>query len=230
MRRCCWCCVSLQKGVVAIGVLSMICAMVLAVGYGVVAFTLEEHVVACREGQAHDVLGILPSCKDLADTSTLLAARIFLYVQVSVWILFLTFSILLIVGAVKERGGLLVPWLVLSVVVMAAVVWAGVRAALQRRTLDLLASVLAIVICTYCCLVVRSYSRLIKKQALVPVLVPSVFTRSRMCCENPYADSGEMRELPPAYTSNPPTLTKKSQPPPPLPKKCPPPTGLGFKI
>lgn len=30
-------------------------------------------------------------------------ARIFVYVQVSVWLLFLTFSILLIVGAAKVR-------------------------------------------------------------------------------------------------------------------------------
>ncbi|XP_045592744.1 uncharacterized protein [Procambarus clarkii] len=222
MRRCCWCCVSLQKGVVAIGVFGMVCASVLTVGYGAVAVTLEEHVTACRQGHARDLLGLLPSCHDLSDTATLLAARIFVYIQVSVWVLFLGFSILLIVGAVKERGGLLVPWLVLSVVVMAAVVWSGVRAALQHRTLDLLASVLAVAVCTYCCLVVRSYSRLIKKEALIPVLVPSTFTHTRMLCENPYAHTGERRELPPAYTA---------YPRPPTPdKKGPPPTGLGFKI
>ncbi|KAK8754121.1 hypothetical protein OTU49_012213 [Cherax quadricarinatus] len=220
MRRCCWCCVSLQKGVLAIGVLSMISACVLTVVYGAVAVTLEEHVAACRVGLARDLLGILPTCHDLSDTSTLLAARIFVYIQVSVWMLFLTFSVLLIVGAVKERGGLLVPWLVLSVVVMAAVVWSGVRAALQHRTLDLLASVLAIVVCTYCCLVVRSYSRLIKKEALVPVLVPSTYTHTRMYCESPYASPGETQELPPAYSPHQLLTNKKS----PLP------TGLGVKI
>lgn len=212
MRRCCWCCVSLQKGVVAIGVLGMVCSAVLSVGYGAVAFTLKEHLIACREGEARDILGFLPSCEDLSNTAKLLGVRIFVYAQVSVWILFFTFSILLIVAAVKERGGLLVPWMVLSVVVMAAVVWSGVRAALQKRTLDLLASVVAVVVITYCCLVVRSYGRLIKKQALVSVRVPSTYTHPP-CCQQPPtpvpspnpAPCREMRErdLPPAYTPHP---------------------------
>ncbi|XP_045126674.1 uncharacterized protein LOC123513523 [Portunus trituberculatus] len=212
MRRCCWCCVSLQKGVVAIGVLGMVCSAVLSVGYGAVAFTLEEHLTACREGEARDLLGVLPPCEDLSNTAKLLAVRIFVYAQVSVWVLFFTFSILLIVAAVKERGGLLVPWLVLSVVVMAAVVWSGVRAALQKRTLDLLASVVAVVVITYCCLVVRSYGRLIKKQALVSVRVPSTYSHPP-CCQQPPtpvpspnpAPCREMRERdpPPAYTAHP---------------------------
>ncbi|KAK4312126.1 hypothetical protein Pmani_016419 [Petrolisthes manimaculis] len=227
MRRCCWCCVSLQKGVVAIGVISMICATVLSVGYGTVAVTLEEHRAACIRGEARDLLGILPSCSALSDTSTLLAARIFVYVQVGVWILFLAFSILLIVGAVKERSGLLVPWLVLAGVVTGAVVWAGVRAALQSRTLDLLSCVLAVVVVAYCCLVVRSYTRYIKKQPLVSVLVPSTYAPSRPCWEDSQTPAREemlSRELPPAYTLHPPSLQKTA-----IKKKSPLPTGLGIK-
>ncbi|KAG0716339.1 hypothetical protein GWK47_009951 [Chionoecetes opilio] len=253
MRRCCGCCISLHKGVVAIGVLGMfllrgswgggaasggrhpsrhitpiaasVCAAVLSVGYGAVAFTLEEHLEACRNGEARDLLGVLPPCHDLSDTTKLLAVRIFVYAQVSVWLLFFTFSILLIVAAVKERGGLLVPWLVLSVVVTAAVVWSGVRAALQQRTLDLLASVVAVVVVTYCCLVVRSYGRLIKKQALVSVRVPSTYTHPP-CCHHPVPSPGPptcrgRSGLPPAYTPRPTTNPNK---------KSPLPTGLGIKI
>lgn len=222
MQRCCGCCVSLQKGVVAIGVLSLICSSLLTVGYGSAAGTLEEHVTACRKGEAQDLMGILPSCEELADASTLLAARIFVYVQVSVWLLFFGFSILLIIGGVKERGGLLVPWLVLSVVVIAVIVWAGVRASLTRRTYDLLACVLATVVCSYCCYVVRAYSKHIQQQALVPVIVPT-YPHTRMCCENPYAHAGELRELPPAYSFHPPTNY-------PTKKKMPLPTGLGVNI
>ncbi|XP_042864619.1 uncharacterized protein LOC122248575 [Penaeus japonicus] len=243
MKKCCWCCISLQKGVVAIGVLSMIASTLLTVGYGVVSATLEEHVLACRSGEPKDLLGLLPTCDALGDASTLLTARIFVYVQVAVWLLFLVFSVLLIVGAVKERSGLLVPWMVLSVVVMAAVVWAGVRAALHQHTLDLLASILALAVCAYFCLVVRSYSKLVKKQGLVPVLVPSTFHAHQRrpcecCCEeevmstptlgsnaqtrHPSRLSGSQqgRDQPPAYSPRPPTPTKKG----------PPPTGLGFKI
>lgn len=146
---------------------------------------------------------------------------------------------------VQERGGLLVPWLVLSVVVMAAVVWSGVRAALQKRTLDLLASVVAVVVITYCCLVVRSYGRLIKKQALVSVRVPSTYSHPP-CCQEPMtptctpAPCRERRDLPPAYTPRP-TLTHTTPRPTvittPRPnptqnstKKSPLPTGLGIKI
>ncbi|XP_068236421.1 uncharacterized protein [Palaemon carinicauda] len=221
MQRCCGCCVSLQKGVVAIGVLSMICSSLLTVGYGSAAGTLEEHVTACRGGRAKDLMGILPSCEDLSDASTLLAARIFVYVQVSVWLLFFVFSVLLIVGAVKERSGLLVPWLVLSVVVIGAIIWAGVRASLTRRTYDLLACVLATLVCTYCCCVVRAYSKHIKRQSLIPVVVPT-YPHTRLCCENPYAHAGEIRELPPAYSLHPPTNCPA--------KKKPLPTGLGVKI
>ncbi|XP_064095419.1 uncharacterized protein LOC135207523 [Macrobrachium nipponense] len=221
MQRCCGCCVSLQKGVVAIGVLSMICSSLLTVGYGSAAGTLEEHVTACRGGIAKDLMGILPSCEELSDASTLLAARIFVYVQVSVWLLFFVFSVLLIVGAVKERSGLLVPWLVLSVVVIGAIVWAGVRASLTRRTYDLLACVLATIVCTYCCCVVRAYSRHIKRQALIPVVVPT-YPHTRLCCENPYAHAGGIRELPPAYSLHPPNNCPT--------KKKPLPTGLGVKI
>lgn len=134
----------------------------------------------------------------------------------------------LFVCVMQERGGLLVPWLVLSVVVMAAVVWSGVRAALQQRTLDLLASVVAVVVITYCCLVVRSYGRLIKKQALVSVRVPSTYTHPP-CCQQPPtpipspipAPCRERRDLPPAYTPRPTTTPAK---------KSPLPTGLGIKI
>ncbi|KAK7069067.1 hypothetical protein SK128_028339 [Halocaridina rubra] len=221
MQKCCRC-VSLQKGVVAIGVLSLICSSLLMVGYGSAAGTLEEHVNACRDGEAKDIMGILPSCEELADTSTLLVARIFVYVQVSVWILFFIFSILLIVGAVKGRSGLLIPWLVLSVVVITVIIWAGVRASLTRRTYDLLACVIASLVCSYCCFVVRAYSRFIKRQALMPIIVPT-YPHTRLCCENPYAHAGEIRELPPAYSFKTPTSNYPA-------KKISLPTGLGVKI
>ncbi|XP_042204436.1 uncharacterized protein LOC121854112 [Homarus americanus] len=220
MRRCCWCCGSLQKGVVAIGVLGMLCAMVLIVLYGTVAVTLEEHLRTCRQDPNSEDNGVLPPCTDMMNPTVVLGVRIFLYIQVSVWVLFLVFSIILIIGAVKKRRSLLVPWMVLSGVVMAAVIWSGVNAVLYNRKLDLLASVLSLIIFSYCCLVIRSFSKAIKREALIPVLVPSTFTQPQMFCENNHTQVGEMRELPPAYTPNPTTPTKKS----PLP------TGLGVKI
>ncbi|XP_076067470.1 uncharacterized protein LOC143040363 [Oratosquilla oratoria] len=230
MQSCCFC-ISLQKGVVAIGVLSIISSMLTTVGYAVVSATFEEHVVSCRQGQSNDLLNVLPACILLADASTLLAARIFLYVLAALSFLFLIFSFTLVIGAIKERGGLLVPWLVFAGVVAVTLIWAGVRAAMNHRTPDLLGSIGAFVILLYCVFVVRSYGRhLSTTRTITPAGRPrdrrargkvgwGDLRRGRPYEEEPDDFEDELPDRPPAYTA-------RSQGP---TKKMPLPTGLGVK-
>ncbi|CAL4164211.1 unnamed protein product [Meganyctiphanes norvegica] len=239
MRRCC-CCISLQKGVVIIAVTSMILGTLLTVGYGVIAGTFEEQVSACRgsgaggSGGPRDLLALLPTCHVLQDASSLLAMRIFMYIQAAVWLLFLVFSSVLLIGATKGRRGLLIPWLVVVFMLLCVLGYSGVQAALNGRTVDLLAVVLATATLAYCANIVRSYWRLLKHSISRNLCDIADSPQPRSCCSyhNHHLDyehhhhQGTIKDHPPAYT-----MVQPLGPPPPIPSKPrPPPSGLGIKI
>ncbi|KAF2364105.1 hypothetical protein FHG87_005141 [Trinorchestia longiramus] len=162
----CSCC-SVHKSVIAIGVMTGILSTMLCVAVVGTYITLEDQVESCRRNASFtaDLLQLLPSCALLADASFVLSSRVFLLIQIALWLLLLLFSVLLVIGAIKGRAGLLVPWVVLTLIVMGSIVYDAVIAGLSDRRTSVAVSVIVLAAASACLIVVHKYSRQLRKRS-----------------------------------------------------------------
>ncbi|KAL7646452.1 UNVERIFIED_CONTAM: hypothetical protein RMT77_003365 [Armadillidium vulgare] len=212
------CCISLQKGVIIIAVISLLYSAVFVVMNLVTSVTFEEHVRACREDVARDVLKAFPACDLLTDASLLMAGRIFIYIQLLVWITKIITSGLLIFASIKKRTNLMIPWAVVSFLVVLILAWNIYEIALGQNLLHLLLLIATLLIIVYFLIVVRSFGVHIAREFRnydshanhIGCHRSSLASQTLPTCYEYFKPSSENREdLPPAYT---PFATSKKGP------------------